>query len=435
MNSPQTIIQTEKLSKNFRTHQGKEFLAISDVNFSIQENELIAIVGKSGSGKSTLLRMIAGLIPPSSGHVLYRGKPVVGPQKGISMVFQSFALMPWLTVMQNVELGLEAQGVRKNERRERALAAIDMIGLDGFETAYPKELSGGMRQRVGIARALVVNPDLLLMDEPFSALDVLTAESVRNDLMALWNERRIQTKGILLVTHNIEEAALMADRIIICADDPGHIRAIVPAPIPKPRRLIDRRVQKLIDDIYTLMTTSEVEVSPHEAMQVEETIDTFYKLPEAGANELTGLMEALATPEMGGSCDLPKLADELSYDTDELFPLTEALKILHFALVSQGDIELTLAGKAFIQADILTRKQIFRRQLIRHIPLAESIYHALTEVGTERLGEDIILQQLKEKLQEDEAERVFKVVVDWGRYAELFAYDYDSGVLSLENPN
>jgi len=428
------IIQTVKLSKTYKGQGGKELLALDNIDFTIQENELVALVGRSGSGKSTLLRMIAGLISPSRGEVFYRGQAVHAPQKGVSMVFQSFALLPWLTVLQNVELGLEAQHVKKHERRLRALAAIDMIGLDGFESAYPKELSGGMRQRVGIARALVVNPDLLLMDEPFSALDVLTAESVRNDLMALWNKGRIQTKAILLVTHNIAEAALMADRIVIVSPNPGHFRAILHANIPRPRSLHDPRVQKLIDDVYTLMTTSEVAVSPHEPEKAEEKLTLFYRIPEAGVNELTGLLDALANPELSGQCDLPKLADYLSFDIGELFPLTEGLKILHFALVSQGDIELSLAGKAFIQADILSRKQIFRRQLITHIPLAAHIYQLLSETDGHRLSEGIILGHLKEHLAEDEAESVLTVLIDWARYAELFAYDYDAGVLSLENP-
>ena len=209
------LIEVIGVQKSFKTGDRQDLLVLDDINFRMHEGEIIAILGKSGSGKSTLLRIIAGLIKPSNGAAYYRGKPVSGPARGIAMVFQSFALLPWLTVLQNVELGLEALGIARDERRERALKAIDTIGLDGFETALPKELSGGMRQRVGFARALVVNPDVLLMDEPFSALDVLTADNLKSDLLDLWQTKKTGLHGIVFVTHNIEEAALLADRIIV----------------------------------------------------------------------------------------------------------------------------------------------------------------------------------------------------------------------------
>src|SRR3981189_1850299 len=243
------------VSKTYRTPDHIGRLVLEGVNFTVVDGEIVAVLGKSGSGKSTFLRILAGLLPPSDGVVEYRGRLVTAPVRGIAMVFQSFALFPWLTVLGNVELGLEAQGGSAARRRQGAVGAIDIIGLDGFESAYPKELSGGMRQRVGFARALVVNPDVLLLDEPFSQLDVLTAETLRNDLLDLWMERRIPTKGILMVSHNIEEAVDMADRILIFSSDPGRISAEVPIPLPHPRSADSAGFRQIVDQVYTLLTT------------------------------------------------------------------------------------------------------------------------------------------------------------------------------------
>ncbi len=432
--SEQTILfSVNEVQKSFKTKDRQDLVVLDHVSFDMKENEIIALLGKSGSGKSTLLRIIAGLIKPTEGEVIYRGESVTKPVQGIAMVFQSFALLPWLTVLQNVELGLEALGVEPNERRKRALKAIDTIGLDGFESAYPKELSGGMRQRVGFARALVVEPELLLMDEPFSALDVLTAENLRGDLLDLWNNKQTRTKGILFVTHNIEEAALMADRIMIFASDPGNIRAEIKVTSQTPRNPKDPHFRKLVDDIYTLMTTSQnvEEVRPEDAGADYKKIDLGYRLPDAAISELSGLVEEL--DENNRAMDLPDLAEQVHLDADSLFPITEALEILGLAKVSKGDIQLTEIGKTFAQADILTRKKIFADQLI-NIPLVKFVKDTLTQRANQIESEDYFLSELQDYLTEGEAERVFKVAIDWGRYAEIFAYDYDSGNLSFENP-
>ncbi|MBN9288953.1 MAG: nitrate ABC transporter ATP-binding protein [Gammaproteobacteria bacterium 39-13] len=429
------IFTVKDLQKTFRSAEGQELVVLEDVNFTMYENEIVALLGKSGSGKSTLLRIIAGLIKPSNGQVLYHGQPVTEPVQGIAMVFQNFALLPWLTVLQNVELGLEALGVERQQRRKRALNAIDTIGLDGFESAYPKELSGGMRQRVGFARALVVDPELLLMDEPFSALDVLTAESLKGDLLDLWLTKRTRTKGILFVTHNIEEAALMADRIIIFASDPGRIRAELTVGSPLPRNPQDPHFRKLVDDIYTLMTTSERKrVRLEDAGSDFQKMGLGYRLPDAEISELTGFVDALASEEKTGPVDLPLLAESLHLEADSLFPLTEALEILNFATVSKGDITLTAEGIAFANATILERKKLFAAQLEKRVPLAKHIRDTLDNRPSHRESEDYFLRELEEHLTEGEAERVLTVMIDWGRYAEIFAYDYDSGILSLENP-
>lgn len=430
-NNSSPLIEVVNVQKSYRTGERQELLVLEDVNFRMNEGEIVAILGKSGSGKSTLLRIIAGLTQPTQGTVFYRGQPVYGPARGISMVFQSFALLPWLSVLQNVELGLEALGMDRDERRERALKAIDTIGLDGFETALPKELSGGMRQRVGFARALVVNPDILLMDEPFSALDVLTADNLKSDLMDLWEEKKTGIHGILFVTHNIEEAALLADRIIVFNSNPGTIRGELKVTLQHPRSDLDPRFRNQVDRVYTMMTTQ----TPAEQIEGHMPIDLGYRLPDASVAEITGLLETLNAPENNGKMDLPDVADILMLDIDELFPLTELLEILHFAKVSKGDITITEAGKAFVEADILERKKIFLQHLKKYVPLARYIYDQLNRHPRHRALEENFLSLLEDYLTEKEAARVLRTVIEWGRYAELFAYDYNAGVLSLENPN
>ncbi|STY31571.1 ABC transporter ATP-binding protein [Legionella wadsworthii] len=426
----ETIIAIEGLCKSFKKAAEQDLLVLEDVNFKLQEGEIVALLGKSGSGKSTLLRIIAGLIAPTSGTVTYRGKPVNRPVDGIAMVFQSFALMPWLTVLENVELGLEAQGVSRDERRHRAIEAIDIIGLDGFESAFPKELSGGMRQRVGFARALVINPDVLLMDEPFSALDVLTAENLKSDLLELWKEKKTNTNGILLVTHNIEEAANLADRIVIFGNDPGYIRAELPVTLPQPRDPESPEFRALVDKIYTLMTTGPKEKAKR--AQRERQIGLGYRLPDVEPSELTGLIETMTSFEE--RIDLPELADELMMNIDDLFPILETLEILGFAKVSAGDIQLSDLGKQFAEADLQERKQLFAQRLLEKVPLARYIRRILDEKVGHRVSEERFLSKLEDYLSEKEADRVLRTMIDWGRYAEIFAYDFNTGILSLENP-
>ncbi len=427
------IIQVRDIQKSFKKGGTQDLLVLDEVNFNIRDGEIIALLGKSGSGKSTLLRIIAGLIRPTGGDVLYRGEPIYQPIPGLTMVFQHFALLPWLTVLENVELGLEAQGVARAERRQRALEAIDVVGLDGFESAYPKELSGGMSQRVGLARALVVDPEVLLMDEPFSALDVLTAENLRGDLIDIWQSDKTNIKSVLLVTHNIEEAAALADRILVFSNNPGHVRAEVVVDLAHPRDDTDPKFRKLVDDIYGLMTTPEVEKTVAEKAGFKE-IDVGYRLPKVEISEIMGFLEELASREEQVKVDLPELAEALHFEIDELFPITEVLEILHFARVSEGDIELTDAGRALVDADIQDRKKIFAQHLLAYVPVARFIREALDKGAHHETSEDFFLKELGKHLSDQAAEEVLTVAIDWGRYAEIFAYDYNSGILSLENP-
>lgn len=429
----QTLIEVVGVNKSFRKSDLQDLLVLNDVNFTLKEGEIVALLGKSGSGKSTLLRIMAGLIKPNSGEVYFRGKHVDGPVKGLTMVFQSFALLPWLTVLQNVELGLEALGVSKAERRARAIEAIDVIGLDGFESAFPKELSGGMRQRVGFARAMVVNPDVLVMDEPFSALDVLTADNLRSDLLDVWQEKKTNIKGIVFVTHNIEEAAYIADRILIFGSNPGYIRAELPVKMPHPRSEEDPRFRKLVEDIYTEMTAPEAEKHRIPGAKFR-AIGLGYRLPKVEMSGLNGFLDEICSPEYEEKVSLQEVAEELNLDVDDMFPITEALEILRLASISDGDIEATTEGKQISEADILERKMLYANLLTKFVPLARHIRRVLDESPNQRADEDLFLNELQDYLSPDAAEETLKVVIDWGRYAEMFAYDINTGTLSLENP-
>src|SRR5438105_4139816 len=425
------LLRAVRVSKTYRTPDHLGRLVLESIDFALGEGEIVAILGKSGAGKSTFLRILSGLIPPSEGRVEYRGKPVTGPVRGVAMVFQNFALFPWLTALGHVELGLEAQGISAAERRRRAVEAIDLIGLDGFETAYPKELSGGMQQRVSFARALVVNPDILLLDEPFSQLDVLTAETLRNDLLDLWMERRIPTKGILIVSHNIEEAVDMADRILIFSSDPGGISAELTVRLPHPRSPDSPAFRQIVDQVYTLLTT--VPGRDGRRGVKPEPIGVGYRLPDAPVQQLSALVEKLTEEPYHGRADLPHLADEENLTTDDLLPLLDLLQLLGLAHVSGGDIELTGAGRRYAEADMLSRKQIFAEALLKNVPLAIHIRRVLDERPGHRAPAARFLRELEDHLSEEEAERVLDTVLNWGRHAEIFAYDDDDRVLSLDN--
>lgn len=433
-NNHATILSVRHVKKAFKKKGAGELLVLDHVDFDVKENEIIAILGKSGSGKSTLLRILAGLVSATSGDVYFRNQKVHEPLDGLTMVFQHFALLPWLTVLENVELGLEAQGIPKDERRARTLKAIDIVGLDGFESAYPKELSGGMSQRVGFARALVVDPEVLLMDEPFSALDVLTADNLRNDLIDIWQSHKTNIKSVILVTHNIEEAVKLADRIFVFANNPGFVRQVLPVTIPHPRNEQDPRFREVVDEVYLLMTTPMGARIP-EKIPKFKTIDETYRLPDVSVSKLTGFVDTLGSPEYANqTVELPALAEALHFEIDDLFPITEALEILRFAAVLEGEIELTERGKLFADADILARKKIFAEQLMQYVPFVKHIREYLDQAPDHEALETVFIKELEKTQGKKAAEAILTVVIDWGRYAEIFAYDYNTGMLSLENP-
>jgi NitT/TauT family transport system ATP-binding protein len=423
-----TLLNVSNCRQAYHKDSHADLVVLDDVDLTLREGELVALLGRSGSGKSTLLRIVAGLLRPTAGEVTWRGKPVTGPAEGVAMVFQSFALFPWLTVQENVELGLEAQGINRAEREKRAEEAIDLIGLGGFESAYPKELSGGMRQRVGLARALVVHPDLLLMDEPFSALDVLTAETLRTDLIDLWSEGKLPIKSILMVTHNIEEGVLMADRILVFSSNPGRVATELRVPFPHPRNRLDPAFRAMVDDIYSLMTRRTPAKAPT-ATSVPAVAQTLHPV---STNLMAGLMETLAVPPYDGRADLPALAAALQLEVDELLPLGETLQMLHFAVLEEGDIRLTPTGREFAEADTDPRKALFAAALRANVPLVAMIRQVLDERWNHRASAVRFRDELEDHMSPEYAEETLKTAISWGRYAELFSYDEDADQFSLD---
>ncbi len=422
------LIEVRSISKDFEGASGHQFRVLSEINLNIQEGEILAILGPSGSGKSTLLRIIAGLVQPTSGEVYYRNRPFAGTNPGVSMVFQSFALFPWLTVLENVELGLRYVPLTRAEKRQKAIEAIDMIGLDGFENAYPKELSGGMRQRVGLGRALVMEPDILLMDEPFSALDVLTAENLKRDLLELWQMGKIPTKAIVLVTHGIEEAVYMADRAIVLSRDPARVIHNLPIPLPHWRDRKSDPFTRLVDELYSIMTQQkEVRAIQQEAAQISRKITT---IPNVTAGAVTGFIELI--DDLGGRVDLYKIGESLSLDLEDLLPIVETARIFGFGDVLSGDFELTDIGKRLADATVLDRKTIVRDQALKHIPLMERILWVLESKRNGQMPREFFLEILQNSLGKSEAEQQLDTLISWGRYAELFAYDEDSKLIYSE---
>ena len=422
------LIELKGVAKTFASSDGTPRLVLEGVDFTLAEGEIVALLGKSGSGKSTLLRIIAGLIGADAGSAAYRGKDIFAPVSGVAMVFQSFALFPWLTVQQNVELGLEAQGVLPDLREKRADAMLELIGLTGFGGALPRELSGGMRQRVGIARALVTDPDVLLMDEAFSALDVLTGETLRNEILDLWDSKRIPTKGILIVSHNIEEAVMMADRIIILSSAPGRVVHEIKIDLPRPRDVDSIEIRALIDEVYGLMTLRPT-VDASSGTQAHPHLG--YRLPETGVSYMEGVLDLLSEAPFNGRADLPQLAEEAALSDEELFPTYEALGLLGLAQVEKGDITLTPLGIRYAEAGHTLRQEIFGQQILTHVPLVAHIRQKLELEPSGTLPEEPLLELLEEFLKKEEAKRVLEVAIEWGRYGEVFEYDFHIGRLKL----
>ncbi|HHY35988.1 MAG TPA: ATP-binding cassette domain-containing protein [Firmicutes bacterium] len=419
MNGP--LIELRHVEKKFG-HGTSELKVLEDINLVVNRDEIVAVLGPSGSGKSTLLRIMAGLIEPSAGEVLCMGKLLKGPNPKVAMVFQTFAIFPWLTVLENVELGLLRSSLDEEERRQRALEMIDMIGLDGFESAYPKEISGGMRQRVGFARALAVNPEILLMDEAFSGLDVLTAENLRRDLLDLWEEHRIPTKAIVVVTHNIEEAAFLASRIVLLSRDPGRVIAEIPNTVSGMDRQ-DPRFLSMVDSIYSILTRKEMKPK---IAAVERR-----EIPMAPVGAMTGFIELLR--DLGSKADLPEVAHDLLLEYDDLLPLVEAAEMLGFARVEGGDVELTEVGERFADAGVLERKEIFRAQALSAVPELKRMIRVLESKRNRRMPKDFFVEILEKHLTPAEALHRVETLIDWGRYAEILYYDEDTGQVFLED--
>jgi NitT/TauT family transport system ATP-binding protein len=423
------IIRAEKIEKYYAQPSQNRIQVISATDLSVVPGEILALLGPSGSGKSTMLRMLTGLSTPSAGQVFWHEKPIAGAEINVSIVFQSFALFPWLTVLQNVEAPLQARGISPDERRERSMKMLDTVGLDGFEGAYPKELSGGMRQRVGFARALVVEPEVLFMDEPFSALDVLTAENLRSELLELWANKAMPTKAIFLVTHNIEEAVLLADRIVVLGRNPGHIRTDFRVQLAQPRDRKSEQFTQLVDYIYKVLTRPDVapaEAPDHQHPQtrVRDQRQMHYQmLPHARPGGMAGLLELLL--DKGGRDDIYRLADDLAFEIDDMLPIVDAAQLLGFLKIEEGDAAITETGAEFANSEILRQKELFRDAAVANVLLLRQIRRALEAKSDHTVPEDFFLDMLDEQFSDEESQRQMETAITWGRYAELF--DFDAG--------
>lgn len=426
------ILEVRDIKKSFQKNNQADIVVLDETSLALYPGEIVALLGTSGSGKSTLLRIIAGLMKPTKGFRYYNQEPVVGAIPKLSMVFQHFALLPWLTVLENVELALDSEDTSLDQKRDRALKAIDMVGLDGFESAYPRELSGGIAQRVGLARALVIDPEIILLDEPSSALDVLTAENLRGDLINLWVSKKTNLKSMLIVTHNIEEAVYMADRILIIGSDPGNIRSELKIDLPHPRENQEAKLDQLVDQVY--QTISEVNFSGKRSGTRFRNVRMGYRLPAVAVSNITGLLEFLVSAEGLEHPELSEVSDEMHLGLDEILPVAEALEILRFASINNGQFMLTAVGNQFAKASILDQKKVFARQLLDHIPLAVYVRETLEKTSDHTMHESELLSVLQDTLSEAASRHVLRTFVDWGRYAELFSYSVNSGVLSLEDP-
>jgi NitT/TauT family transport system ATP-binding protein len=422
------IIRAAGIEKYYAQPSQNRIQVISATDLEILPGEILALLGPSGSGKSTMLRMLTGLSTPTAGQVYWHQTPIAEAEINVSIVFQSFALFPWLTVLQNVEAPLQARGVSPGERRDRSMKMLDTVGLDGFEAAYPKELSGGMKQRVGFARALVVEPEVLFMDEPFSALDVLTAENLRSELLELWANKAMPTKAIFLVTHNIEEAVLLADRIVVLGRNPGHIRTDFRVQLAQPRNRKSEPFTQLVDYIYKVLTKPDL--APDEAPgqqagpKVRDQRQMHYEmLPHSRPGGMAGLLELLL--DKGGRDDIYRLADDLSFEIDDLLPIVDAAQLLGFLKIEEGDAAITESGTEFANSEILRQKELFRQAALTNVLLLRQIRRALEAKSNHTVPEDFFLDMLDEQFSEEECRRQVETAVAWGRYAELF--DYDAG--------
>jgi NitT/TauT family transport system ATP-binding protein len=451
------IIEAVGIEKSYPQPDGTRIPVVGATNLVIEPGKIVALLGPSGCGKSTLLRMLSGLSEPTSGTLLWHGKPLDGQTPNVAIVFQSFALFPWLTVIENVEAPLQAKGVLDVERHKRALRALDTVGLDGFETAYPKELSGGMKQRVGFARALVVEPEVLFMDEPFSALDVLTAENLRGELLQLWLNKKMPTSAIFIVTHNIEEAVMLSDRIMVLGRNPARIRSDFNVRLKHPRDRKSARFVELVDYIYKVMTEPDLEHTLPDAETTAEIIlptgglptgglpkgglpkdggkqqapirtTRYQMLPHARVGGVAGLMELLH--DRGGREDLFRLSEDLVMDVEDLLPILEACVLLGFALLREGDVEITPQGVAFAAADIQQRKILFRQAALEHVTILKQIDSVLKRKADHSISDEFFHDILDEHFAEEEVLRQFETAMNWGRYAEIFDYDRANGRLT-----
>jgi len=417
--SAEILCNLEHVSHEFTLPSGRKLVVLKSISLSIRANEIVALLGPSGCGKSTILRILAGLIRPTEGLVRYRGQPLTGLNPSVALVFQSFALYPWLTVAENIEVVLRAAGLPPAEREQRTQHVIGLVGLTGFETVCPRELSGGMKQRVGMARALAVDPEILLMDEPFSHVDALTAESLRAEVVDIWSALDKNPSSIVMVSHDIKEVVFMADRIVILGANPGCIRTIVHNPLPRPRDYRSADFLTLVDQLHDLITGHELPDVPPLAPG-EEAATIMEGLPDAKPGEIVGLLEYLDA--RGGQDELFRIAGETRRDFGHIINIVEAAELLNFVDTPKRQVVLDALGQAFLRASTEERKAIWREQLLQ-LQLYQHVLAALQQNASRRLSRDEIEAAIVAHLPGEHHERVFETFIQWGRYAGLFQYD------------
>jgi NitT/TauT family transport system ATP-binding protein len=426
--SPSTpAIEFRNVSCRFISPEGKATVALRDFSMSVARGEFIAIVGPTGCGKSTTLNLITGLLKPVSGEVRVMGRPVDGIDPRIGFVFQADAVFPWRNVIDNVAAGPLFRGRSKDVAYAQAEEWIRKVGLDKFTKHYPHQLSGGMRKRVALAQTFINQPEILLMDEPFSALDVLTAETLRTDLLDLWTQGRMPIKSVLIVTHNIEEAVFMCDRILVLSSNPGRVIAEIKVPFKHPRNRLDPAFRKLVDDIYAKMTARQTGEATKKGLELGSW------LPQVSTNLMAGLIETLAMAPYHGRADMPEIARTLHLEVDDLFPIAEVLQYLGFADVREGDVFLTPPGRVFAEFGTQERKLMFADHLLKHVPLAARIKKVLNERPGHRAPRVRFEQELEDFLSDGAAEETLDAVIDWGRYGEIFSYNDQTEIFSLED--
>ena len=420
------LCEVRHVSHDFVLPNGKPLRVLEDISVGVARNEVGALLGPSGSGKSTVLRILAGLITPSHGDVLYHGQPLQGLNPGVAIVFQSFALYPWMTVRQNVETVLEVRGVSRPEATERAMQAIAQVGLGGFEDAYPRELSGGMKQRVGMARALVVDPEILFMDEPFSQVDALTAESLRAEVLAIWSRKERNPSSILMVSHDIREVAFMADRIVVLGgNNPARIRTVVRNELPRPRDYQSTECVALVNQLYGVITGSELPDVVAAALPRESG---FYEpLPHVSPGEIIGLLEYLDA--RGGKGDVFRIATQTNHEFGQLITIVKAAEMLNFVDTPKSAVLLEPDGRRFVQTDPEERKAIWRAQLLK-LSLFSEIAAVLRRQRRHTIDRDFVLETIVLRMPQEDYEKVFETLIGWARFGELFAYDETAGTIS-----
>lgn len=421
----------DRVSQKFKLENDRELQVLKNINISINEGEIVAFLGPSGCGKTTTLKIMAGLIKPFEGQVFVKGKPLQGVNDSLSLVFQNYALLPWYTVEQNIALGLKSLNLSLKSERQRINEGIDLVGLGGFEEAYPRELSGGMRQRVGIARALAVKPEVLCLDEPFSSVDILTAENLRAEVIDIWKEKSKAVKSVVIVTHNIEEAVAMAQRIYVFGDDPGHIRTVLNNPLLYPRNPKDSKFQELVGVIHAVITEALIPEEAEKTSFYQPLYQGLEQLPAVGPSEIIGLVEVI--DNAGGKMDIFKLARETASEFGHCLAVTKTAEILDFVDTPKQNVVFTELGQRFAKADTTERKDLFSNQ-VKSLRIFQMLLAWLDESSEKQLMKEEVLQRLQGLFPNEKLDELFDTLIAFGRYAEILSYHSKMSLLTFPRP-